>query len=261
MTFAAAPSGADNPHGGPPGQLKKQPSVAECDPIDTTQCLTPFPDDFFTTPDPSKPTGHRLNYPRDMMPANVMGVHVDPTDINRSDGFSPGSTIIVRVPGIDLAQTGAAPITDIARSLDPRRADRPARHRHRRTRSVLGGARHVEPRPVDPGARGPPGAQLRRGTPHRRGAAQHEGRRRQRHSRVAGVRQVPRPPAELRPRRRPAPAVHEARSSTSCSERACGARACTSRGTSPSAASRTSRAGCCTCATTRTRNSARACPP
>ena len=118
MTFAAAPSGADNPHGGPPGQLKKQPSVAACDPIDTTQCLTPFPDDFFTTPDPSKPTGHHLDYPRDMMPANVRGVHVDPTDINRSDGFSPGSTIIVRVPGIDLAKTGAAPITDIGRSLD-----------------------------------------------------------------------------------------------------------------------------------------------
>jgi hypothetical protein len=119
MTFAAAPSGADNPHGGPPGQLQKQPPTAECDPIDTLECLTPFPDDFFTTPDPSKATGHHLNYPRDMMPANAMGVHVDPTDINRSDGFSPGSTIIVRVPGIDLAQTGAAPITDIARSLDP----------------------------------------------------------------------------------------------------------------------------------------------
>ena len=93
------------------------------------QCLTPFPDDFFTTPDPSRPTGHRLNYSRDMMPVNVMGVHVDPTDINRSDGFSPGSSIIVRVPGIDLAQTGAAPITDIARSLDRGRTDRAARHR------------------------------------------------------------------------------------------------------------------------------------
>ncbi len=119
MTFAAGPGGAENPHGGPAGQLKKQPSVAACDPIDTTECLTPFPDDFFTTPDSSKATGHRLNYPRDKMPANGMGVHVDPTDMNRSDGFSPGSTVIARVPGIDLAQTGAAPITDIARSLDP----------------------------------------------------------------------------------------------------------------------------------------------
>ena len=191
MTFAAAPSGADNPHGGPPGQLKKQPSVAACDPIDTTQCLTPFPDDFFTTPDPSKATGHRLNYPRDKMPANVMGVHVDPTDINRSDGFSPGSTIIVRVPGIDLAQTGAAPITDIARSLDPDAPIVLLDTDTGDTRSVLGGARHVEPRPVDPGIGGPSGAQLRRGTPHHRGAAEHEGRRRQRHSCVAGVRDVP----------------------------------------------------------------------
>jgi hypothetical protein len=117
--FAATPSGADSPFSGPPGQLKKAPPAAECDPIDTTQCLTPFPDDFFTTPDPARATGHHLNYPRDMMPANVAGTHVDPTDINRSDGFSPGSTIIVRVPGVNLQQTGAAPITDIARSLEP----------------------------------------------------------------------------------------------------------------------------------------------
>ena len=191
VTLAAAPSGADNPHGGPPGQLKKQPSVAACDPIDTTECLTPFPDDFFTTPDPSKATGHRLNYSGDEMPANVMGVHVDPTDINRSDGFSPGSSIIVRVPGIDLAQTGVAPITDIARSLDP---DAPI---------VLldtdDGVRvpywaELDTWNPDQSTRalgGPAGAQLRRGSPHHRGAAEHEGRRRQRHRRVTGIREVP----------------------------------------------------------------------
>ena len=37
---------------------------------------------------------------------------------NRIFGFSPGVTILTRVPGVDLAMTGAAPITDIARSLD-----------------------------------------------------------------------------------------------------------------------------------------------
>ena len=119
MTIAATPSGAESPHGVPPEQFAKPPPLASCDPIDTTQCLMPFPDDYFTTPDKSTPTGHHLDYPRDMMPANGSGVHIDPADINRSDGFSPGSTIIVPVPGIDLAQTGAAPITDIARSLDP----------------------------------------------------------------------------------------------------------------------------------------------
>jgi hypothetical protein len=52
------------------------------------------------------------------MPANVNGVHVDPTEWNRNDGFSPGEPILLSVPGIDLAKTGAAPITDMAQSLD-----------------------------------------------------------------------------------------------------------------------------------------------
>ena len=43
---------------------------------------------------------------------------MDPTEWNRSDGFSPGPMIQTSVPGVDLVQTGAAPITDIARSLD-----------------------------------------------------------------------------------------------------------------------------------------------
>ena len=33
------------------------------------------------------------------MPANAQGVHIDPTDWNQSDGFSPGSAIIAFFPG------------------------------------------------------------------------------------------------------------------------------------------------------------------
>ncbi len=91
---------------------------ATCDPIDTTQCLMPFPDNFFTVADAASPTGLHLAFPMAAMPVNSKGVQVNPADWNQSDGFSPGSTIMVRVPGIDLAKTGAAPITDIARSLD-----------------------------------------------------------------------------------------------------------------------------------------------
>jgi hypothetical protein len=45
-------------------------------------------------------------------------VPIDPSELNRSDGFSPGSTAAVLLPGVDLAASGAAPITDMARSLD-----------------------------------------------------------------------------------------------------------------------------------------------
>jgi hypothetical protein len=56
------------------------------------------------------------------MPRNAAGKPVDPTDINRGDGFSPGSMIVTKVPGLDsqaaLEQTGAVPITDMARYAD-----------------------------------------------------------------------------------------------------------------------------------------------
>ena len=94
-----------------------RPTPASCDPIDTTQCLLPFPDDYFTVP-ANTSTGHRLAFPLESMPKNNAGVPINPSDLNQSDGFSPGSEIIVRVPGVDLHVSGAAPITDIARSLD-----------------------------------------------------------------------------------------------------------------------------------------------
>lgn len=43
---------------------------------------------------------------------------MDPTEWNRNDGFSPGSAVLVFLPGVDLAASGAARIDDIGRSLD-----------------------------------------------------------------------------------------------------------------------------------------------
>src|SRR3989442_6196611 len=91
----------------------------QCDPIDPAVCLQPFPNDYFTVADPSTPTGKRLNLPLSGMPRNAAGKPIDPTDMNRSDGFSPGEAIVTRVPGLDnlqaFAKTGAVPITDMAR--------------------------------------------------------------------------------------------------------------------------------------------------
>ncbi|KRV50091.1 hypothetical protein AQ490_16875 [Wenjunlia vitaminophila] len=91
-----------------------------CEPLaSTTDCLLPFPNDWFTRADPTAPTGRRVSFTADMLPRNATGTSADPTAWNRSDGFSPGSTLIAQVPDLDLEATGAAPITDIARSLDP----------------------------------------------------------------------------------------------------------------------------------------------
>src|SRR3954471_8649293 len=95
------------------------PSFASgCDPIDPSACMLPFPNDFFTKPDRSTPTGRRVAFDLASMPRNVAGKPIDPTDWNRADGFSPGSEIVTYVPGLDLAKTGAVPITDIGAYAD-----------------------------------------------------------------------------------------------------------------------------------------------
>jgi hypothetical protein len=95
----------------------KPPPDDGCDPFDSAACVLPFPNDYFTVPDPSTDTGVRVDFAADALPANVLGRNIDPTEWNRNDGFSPGSPVLTAVPGIDLEQTGAAPITDIGASL------------------------------------------------------------------------------------------------------------------------------------------------
>ena len=107
-----------------------------CDDLDTAHCLLPFPNDKFTVADPTTDTGRRVNFSPLAMPRNIAGKPVDPIEWNKNDGFSPGSPVMTVVPGVDLQQSGAAPISNIARSLE---ADSPivllnattgARHPH-----------------------------------------------------------------------------------------------------------------------------------
>ncbi|MEW2352913.1 hypothetical protein [Spirillospora sp. NPDC029432] len=88
-----------------------------CDPVDPAACLLPFPSDWYTVRDGSTPTGRRVNMKTTL--GNALGMPIRPAEWNRADGFSPGSMLLTHVPGIDLARTGAAPITDIGASLRP----------------------------------------------------------------------------------------------------------------------------------------------
>ncbi|MEO6030253.1 MAG: hypothetical protein ABIR79_25570 [Candidatus Binatia bacterium] len=90
-----------------------------CDGLDPSVCLFPFPNDFFTVADSATVTGRRVNLALTATPRNVAGVPIDPSDVNRADGFSPGQAISLRVPGFDPGVTGAVPITDVERSFDP----------------------------------------------------------------------------------------------------------------------------------------------
>ncbi|MCI3949691.1 MAG: hypothetical protein K0R11_1625, partial [Acidimicrobiales bacterium] len=112
------PNGAVRGQLAPAGALDEAGPAGACDDTDERACLLPFPSDTFTVADAGTDTGRRVHFDASAYTANAAGNPFDPTDWNRADGFSPGSPILTLVPGVDLDRTGAAPITDIARSLD-----------------------------------------------------------------------------------------------------------------------------------------------
>lgn len=78
-------------------------AAGRCDFIadqDDSLCLLPFPDDYYTTPAPTR-TGVRMNLQTAAMPANVGNVNIDAGPYNLNDGFSPGQSIVVKAPGLE----------------------------------------------------------------------------------------------------------------------------------------------------------------
>lgn len=94
------------------------PNADRCEILDADHCLLPFPSDALTRMDARTDTGRRVAFSRRSMPANADGVHVDPAEWNRNDGFSPGAQITLVIPGLDADATGLPPVTDLRRSLD-----------------------------------------------------------------------------------------------------------------------------------------------
>ncbi len=94
---------------------------AGCQTFSATPCLLPFPNDLFTKKDKHSATGRRVDLPADAMPVNTEGTPISPAEWNRNDGFSPGSMIVVRVPGLDnpqaLANTNPAPLADMSQAF------------------------------------------------------------------------------------------------------------------------------------------------
>src|ERR1019366_6772566 len=97
--------------------------AADCQPYAGKPCLFPFPSNLFTRPDRSSGTGLRVQLPVDALPVSNRGDRIDVAPYDRNDGFSPGSTLIVHVPGLDnaraLQSTGAVGLLDMSQALDP----------------------------------------------------------------------------------------------------------------------------------------------
>lgn len=67
-----------------------------CDPIHT-RCPLPWPNDFYTRPDASSPTGVRVAVPLAAMPTTRHGFRFDPSvaAIDGADGFSPNAPAVM----------------------------------------------------------------------------------------------------------------------------------------------------------------------
>ncbi len=98
--------------------------AADCQPYSSRPCLFPFPDNRFTRPDKGSVTGVRVKLPAAAMPTNTSGQQIAAGPYDRNDGFSPGSAILLHVPGLDtqaaMNRTGAVPLTNMARAFAKR---------------------------------------------------------------------------------------------------------------------------------------------
>ena len=116
--LAVCSKGSENPTPRPyKGAAIDTSNANRCDFMDPTVCLQPWPNDYFTVPDSSTPTGRRLNLNTNSMPANKFGVHIDATDYNRADGFSPGNLITVKIPQVETQaafdNSGFVPVNNL----------------------------------------------------------------------------------------------------------------------------------------------------
>ena len=92
-----------------------------CDFTDPAVCQFPWPNNLFTKRDKGTDTGLRLALKKSAMPRNKDGKPIDPTDMNRADGFSPGSAMLTKVPGLDtpaaVKRSKLPPLTNLQRGL------------------------------------------------------------------------------------------------------------------------------------------------
>jgi hypothetical protein len=108
--------------GAPPASAARP--AADCQPYSGRACLFPFPDNRLARTDPSSHTGLRVRLPAGAMPVSTKGQRIAVAPYDRNDGFSPGSDIVLHVPGLDtqaaMNRTGAVPLVNMARAFAPR---------------------------------------------------------------------------------------------------------------------------------------------
>jgi hypothetical protein len=83
----------------------------------SSECMLPFPDDYYTKADPASSTGRRIDFRELATPTNAASQHIEVAPYNAGDGFSPGSVITLKIPGIetkaDVAAMHTVPINQL----------------------------------------------------------------------------------------------------------------------------------------------------
>lgn len=101
-------------------QAKPLDIPAGCNPIASEwDCMLPFPSDFYRTADESLPSEHRIGLTEAAAPKSTKGVAIDLTKLHPADGFSPGSQILLHLPGGVESSALVFHTGDLARSLEP----------------------------------------------------------------------------------------------------------------------------------------------
>lgn len=74
-----------------------------CDPLDTTECILPFPSMEFMVPDDTTDTGWRVNINHDIVPRLKGGIKVQTEFLNNMDGFSTMAPLLFYMDGLKEA--------------------------------------------------------------------------------------------------------------------------------------------------------------
>jgi len=74
-------------------------SRSECENLDPTHCLMPYPSSRFLAADDDTATGFRVAIPPEALPLNQFEEPADPNTWNRFDGFSPATSLIAGFEG------------------------------------------------------------------------------------------------------------------------------------------------------------------
>jgi hypothetical protein len=92
--------------------------LADCDPIVPSECGMPYPSNVWTVPDSSRKTGMHVYFGDTTLPKyDTKGDHVSKAKFEDRDGFSPGVSLMVNMPG--ATTTGLADAFHVEQSMTP----------------------------------------------------------------------------------------------------------------------------------------------